>query len=110
MVHREVAIGLVRPLDDAESVAEEVIVKSETVDIIERVEAVEIHVVEGKSGIVLVDEDESRAASELVGAQPLEDALRQGRLAGTEVSSEQDNIAPSSTRTYLTTDLARGIC
>ena len=110
MVHRKIVFGLVRPLDDAESVAEEVVVESEAFDILERVEAVEIHVVEGEARVVLVNEDECWATSELVGAQPVQDALGEGRLTRAEVTSEQDDIPLSSARTYLTTDLARGIC
>lgn len=85
------------PLDEAESVAEEVLLVAQFEELLEALDAVGVEVVD-REGLarVLVDEGKRRAGDGGFGhAIGRADALDQMRLAGAEVAVERHDVAGS---------------
>ena len=76
--------------------------------VVERVEAVEVHVIDGQRGLVFVHQHESRAAGVFVGVQPPEQALGERGLSGAQSSGEQENVPGRGVRADDSTQFAGG--
>ena len=53
---------------------------------------------------MLRDENERRAASEVIGPKPVQDALCQARLAGAKLARQQHHVASRRVLTHDTPD------